>query len=158
MKKTDKDREYWLDDEDFPFTEEYNEEIIKPAKAAKKRRQRGKKCILPDGTRCKKKCADCPKGVPTGESLSYERMVNSGNEVAEPSTTEELFDGIQELETLKAALASLAKDDYRLIRALFYEEKSEREYGEEIETSGKTIHSRKKAILKRLRAFFDKYQ
>ncbi len=157
MKETEKDRYFWLDNEKIPVDEKFHEEIIKPAMAAKKRRQRAKKCRLSDGTRCKMKCADCDR-VPSGYDLSYERLVNSGYEAADPSTTEEIFDGIQELETLYAALSTLTQDDYRLIMAMYFEDKTEREYGAEIETSEKTIHSKKMAILKRLRAFFDKIQ
>jgi RNA polymerase sigma factor (sigma-70 family) len=158
VKATKKDKDFWLDDEGFSLTEEYHEEIIKQEQAAKKRKQRAKKCILPDGTRCKKKCADCPKGAPTGDALSYDWLVLSGYEVAGPTTTEEIFDGIQELETLKSALASLTEDDCRLVRAMYYEDKTERECGTEMNISPSKVHRKKKAILKRLKAFFEKYQ
>lgn len=56
-----------------------------------------------------------------------------------------------ELEKLKNALLQLNKDEYKLIKALFFEQKSVREYAETIDIPYSTIQYKKKKILKKLK-------
>ena len=56
-----------------------------------------------------------------------------------------------EVEQLKKALLKLKPEEYKLIKALFYEEKSVREYAEIIGKPFTTIQSKKNAIIKKLR-------
>ena len=56
-----------------------------------------------------------------------------------------------ELEKLKNALLQLNKDVYKLIKALFFEQKSVREYAETIDIPYSTIQYKKKKILKKLK-------
>ena len=56
-----------------------------------------------------------------------------------------------ELEKLKNALLQLNKDEYKLIKALFFEQKSVREYAETIDIPYSTIQYKKAKILKKLK-------
>ena len=56
-----------------------------------------------------------------------------------------------ELEKLKNALLQLNNDEYKLIKALFFEEKSVREYAEIIDIPYSTIQYKKAKILKKLK-------
>lgn len=56
-----------------------------------------------------------------------------------------------EIEQLKNALLKLDNDEYKLIRALFFEQKSIREYAKEIRIPFMTIQNRKNKILKKLK-------
>lgn len=56
-----------------------------------------------------------------------------------------------ELEKLKNALLQLNKDEYKLIKALFFEQKSIREYAETIDIPYSTIQYKKAKILKKLK-------
>ena len=55
------------------------------------------------------------------------------------------------MEKLKNALLQLNKDEYKLIKALFFEQKSVREYAETIDIPYSTIQYKKKKILKKLK-------
>ena len=55
-----------------------------------------------------------------------------------------------EIEQLKNALLKLDNDEYKLIRALFFEQKSMRENAKEIRIPFMTIQNRKNKILKKL--------
>lgn len=56
-----------------------------------------------------------------------------------------------EVEQLKNALLQLNADEYKLIMALFFEEKTVREYAEIVGKPFTTIQSKKNAIIKKLR-------
>lgn len=58
-----------------------------------------------------------------------------------------------EVEQLKNALLKLSDDDYKLVRALFYEEKTVREYSKILGIPHNTVQYRKKQILKKLKKF-----
>lgn len=57
------------------------------------------------------------------------------------------------LEKLHMALAKLPEKDRELIVALFYEEKSERKYAEQIGVSPSTVHRRREKIIKKLKNY-----
>ena len=58
-----------------------------------------------------------------------------------------------EVEQVKQALLELKEDEYKLIKALFYEEKSLREYAQILGIPFATVQTRKRAILKKLKKF-----
>ena len=58
-----------------------------------------------------------------------------------------------EVEQVKQALLELKEDEYKLIKALFYEEKSLREYAKILGIPFATVQTRKRAILKKLKKF-----
>ena len=60
------------------------------------------------------------------------------------------------LEQLFAALSELTGDERALIDALYFKEKSEREYAAESGVPHPTVHSRKNAVLKKLKTLLDK--
>ena len=58
-----------------------------------------------------------------------------------------------EVEQVKQALLQLKEDEYKLIKALFYEEKSLREYAKILGIPFATVQTRKRTILKKLKKF-----
>jgi RNA polymerase sigma factor (sigma-70 family) len=60
------------------------------------------------------------------------------------------------LEELYLALEELTADERDIINALFFEDKTERNLSAETGIPHSTIHSRKNAILKKLKKFFEK--
>lgn len=56
-----------------------------------------------------------------------------------------------EIEELRKALLQLDDDEYKLIRALFFEKKTMREYAKTIGVHYATVHYRKKLIYEKLR-------
>lgn len=56
-------------------------------------------------------------------------------------------------EKLHMALLRLPKKDQELIYALFYEEKTERVYAEQIGVSPSTVHRRREKIIKKLKNY-----
>jgi len=61
------------------------------------------------------------------------------------------FERREEIEQLKKALLELNAEDYNLIKALFFEEKTIREYAETLDIPFTTIQSRKTKILNKLK-------
>lgn len=60
------------------------------------------------------------------------------------------------IETLHDALLQLPQQDFDLIYALFFENLAELQYARRIGVSRQTIHSRKKAIMNKLKTFCEK--
>lgn len=58
------------------------------------------------------------------------------------------------LDVLLGALSRLSKEESALVRALFYEGKSERTVADETGVPQKTINNRKRRLLEKLRKFF----
>jgi DNA-directed RNA polymerase specialized sigma24 family protein len=61
------------------------------------------------------------------------------------------------LDELYAALTELTDDERSLINALYFDEKSERELSKETCIPHQTVHSRKNAILRKLKALLEKF-
>jgi RNA polymerase sigma factor (sigma-70 family) len=78
-----------------------------------------------------------------------------GQTVANQALVEEIVEDKMMLETLYTALAELADVERELINALFFDEKTEREYAQETGIPNQTIHSRKTSILKRLKKLLE---
>ena len=58
-----------------------------------------------------------------------------------------------EIENLKKALLRLSNEEYKIIKALFYDEKSVRKYAREVGIPVMTIQNKKKKILQKLKKF-----
>ncbi len=89
--------------------------------------------------------------------LSFDALIEDGYE---PAPVDPLVEEIVEdrllLETLRAALNELSEEEYAIINALFYQEKSEREVAKDTGVPQKTIAYRKEKALEKLRDFFEK--
>ncbi|MCQ4936042.1 sigma-70 family RNA polymerase sigma factor [Anaerotignum propionicum] len=94
--------------------------------------------------------------VPSRED-SLERLMESGVQFCdEGATVEELAIEEVMIEMLLANLKFLTLEELELINALFYEEKSEREYAERLGVYHNAIHKRKKKIIKKLKYLMTK--
>ncbi|GHU54121.1 RNA polymerase subunit sigma-24 [Clostridia bacterium] len=83
---------------------------------------------------------------------SLEAFMESGFDIPDSGKlADEIAEDKLMLEMLLAALDELTADERNLINALFYNEKSEREYAAESGIPHPTIHSRKNAVLKKLK-------
>ena len=60
-----------------------------------------------------------------------------------------------EVDKLHTALSMLAPEEQALIRALFFEEKTERQYAEELGVYRNAVHVRKTRILKKLKKLLE---
>lgn len=92
------------------------------------------------------------------EIFSYDGLVDEDTKntnIIEDTNTDVEFQIERkiEVEQLKNALLKLSNDDYKLIRALFYEEKTVREYSKISGIPHNTVQYRKKQILKKLKKF-----
>jgi RNA polymerase sigma factor (sigma-70 family) len=60
-----------------------------------------------------------------------------------------------EVDKLHTALAMLTPEEQDLIQALFFEEKTERQYAEELGVYRNAVHVRKNRVLKKLKKFLE---
>jgi DNA-directed RNA polymerase specialized sigma24 family protein len=118
-----------MDGEKIPVSEEVYRAFKRPLWAERKRRE-----------------------VRAERERSLEAFMDDGLDIPDGGR---LMDDILEdklmLEMLLAALAELTADERSLIGALFFDEKSEREYAADSGIPHPTIHSRKTAVLKKLK-------
>ncbi|GHV36392.1 sigma factor [Clostridia bacterium] len=123
------ERHIVINGENIPVTEEVYRAYKRPAWAERKRRK-----------------------VRAEHERSLELFVNmpSGQKLVEEIVEDKLL-----LDTLMAALSELTADERKLIDALYYVEKSEREYGKQLDISQNTINYHKNRVLEKLRKFFE---
>jgi RNA polymerase sigma factor (sigma-70 family) len=123
------DKYIWLDGEKVYVSEEVYRAYYQPEWREAKRKE-------------KRKDTEC----------SLDALQDSGFAVA---SDEALIDEIVVdkllLDELLAALAELTEDDHSLIKALFYEDKSERDVAEKTGRSKTGIHKQKLRILQKLK-------
>lgn len=62
-----------------------------------------------------------------------------------------------EVDRLHTALSLLAPEERALIQALFFEEKTERQYADELDVYRNAVHVRKKKILKKLKSLLEDF-
>lgn len=62
-----------------------------------------------------------------------------------------------EVDRLHTALSLLAPEERALIQALFFEEKTERQYADELGVYRNAVHVRKKKILKKLKSLLEDF-
>ena len=97
------------------------------------------------------------KEVRDDMEYSLNALEDSGFEaVSDEKLIEEIVEDKLLLDMLFQALAELTEDERSLIDALFYEDKSEREIAAETGVPHPTIHSRKNAVLKKLKKWLEK--
>lgn len=93
--------------------------------------------------------------------ISYDHESENGvalkNIISNPiDNVEASFERKIEIEKLRIALLQLTEEEYKLIKALFFENKTLREYAEKIGISHVAIQRRKQRILKKLEKFLKK--
>jgi RNA polymerase sigma factor (sigma-70 family) len=94
------------------------------------------------------------RAVRAERERSFEAFTDAGLDIPDSCPpVEETAEGHINKEELYRALAKLTADEHRLVDALFFEEKTEREYAAETGVPNATVHSRKTAILKKLKKF-----
>ena len=88
------------------------------------------------------------------KEISLEQLIEKCGELPDNGeSVEEQIVRMQLLECLEKGLKSLSDEELKLIREIFWLEKTERELGEAYQVSQGTIHKRKKAIIEKLRKF-----
>lgn len=120
-----------------------------------KQDERTRKCRDEHGSRCKKKCADCPF-FQSGAHLSLERMIEDGHE---PADSHDILSILMKRELIAALHSELAQLDEcsRKILLLFGEGMSERQIAEQTGIPRKTINYRKNKLLRHLREKLNSY-
>ncbi len=88
--------------------------------------------------------------------ISYDKEDDNGNALKDviPDSNYNLENDVSrkmEIEKLKEALLQLSDEEYSLIKALFFEQKSLREYGEIIGKHYTTVQSNRDKILEKLK-------
>jgi len=89
---------------------------------------------------------------------SYDRLLELDRQFADTKEPqpEEVVCKAEMLQALEKALHTLTDEELALIQEIFYLERSEREIGRTAGIPATTIHSRKNAILKKLRKKLEK--
>lgn len=143
-----------IDGEQIPVTEEVYRAYKRPAWAERKRQERSKRCVISngkDGTkRCTDDCSKCDKQR-TGSVLSLNKFIDDGYEITDPVDLAEFVADKLLLEQLVSALDELGPDERSLINALFYKERTERDYAAEIGISNQAVGKRKHKVIEKLR-------
>ena len=121
--------------EKIPVSEEVYRAYKRPIWAEKKRRQR-----------------DTADGV---IPLSLDALMEDGFDAPDPADTAELAIQNLQLELLLAAFETLLPDEKSLIKALFYSDRTGRDYAAEIGISHQAVGKRKAKILAKLRKLME---
>ena len=88
------------------------------------------------------------------QRVNEDEEMNDKDVVADPNCNVEFeITRKLEIEQLKKALLELSEDEYKIIKALFYEEKTVRKYAEKIGIPYSNVQYRKKQILNKLKKF-----
>lgn len=126
-----------------------------------KKEQRGKRCLNPDGTRCKEECATCTriqridlKDPCNGLPLSLEEMEENGCPMpcSDPfMLPEEYVVKSEQHEELYAALATLDDFDRKIIEMYYFMGMNERQIGQELGVVQKTVNNHKTNSLETMR-------
>lgn len=97
------------------------------------------------------------RGPPISLSFSKFRLIGGKNAQQFPheESVENTVLHKLEVDKLHTALAMLTPEEQALIQALFFEEKTERQYAEELGVYRNAIHVRKTRILKKLKNFWN---
>jgi len=143
-----------IDGQKITVTEENYRVYKRPAWAERKRKERAKRCVISNGRggtkRCTDDCSKCDKQR-TGSVLSLDKFTDDGYEIADSVDLAELVADKLLLEQLVTALDELEPDERSLIDALFYKERTERDYAAEIGISHQAVGKRKLKVIEKLR-------
>ena len=129
------DKEYFIviDGEKVPVSEEIYRAFKRPAWTERKRSQ-----------------------VRAEHERSLEQFAEDGFDVPdEGALVDEIVEDKLMLDVLFAALAELTDDERGLIDALFFDEKSEREFAALQNVAQQTVHKKKNRILEKLKKLMD---
>ena len=140
-----------IDGEQIPVTEEIYRAYKRPLWAEHKRKERAKRCRDENGFRCTKDCRTCEKSR-EGSDLSLNKFNEEGYEVADSVDLAELVADKLLLEQLVVALNDLDPDEQSIINALFYNDRTERDYAAEIGISHQAVGKRKQKVIEKLRS------
>ncbi len=140
-----------IDSEQIPVTEEVYRAYKRPLWAEHKRKERAKRCRDENGFRCTKDCRTCEKSR-EGSILSLDKFNDEGYEVADSVDLAELVADKLLLEQLVDALDDLDPDERSLISALFYNDRTERDYASEVGISHQAVGKRKQKVIEKLRS------
>ena len=90
---------------------------------------------------------------------SYERLLEQDRQFSDPNAATPEDDAVKAdlLDRLAQALHTLSDDERNIIRELFYLEKTERDASASLHMPLSTFHSRKNAVLKKLRESIEKF-
>ena len=108
------------------------------------------RCCDENGNRCTKSCRECPK-LRDGGDLSLEKFTDDGFELADSVDIAGLIADKLLLEQLVVALDDLDLGERSLVDALFYNDRTERNYAAKIGVSHQAIGKRKKKVIEKLR-------
>lgn len=102
--------------------------------------------------------AQTAKFTPSRED-SYERLLEQDRQFPSPDieAAEDLAIKSVMLDLLHEALTTLSDDEMALVRELFFLEKTERQISKALNITKTTLQRRKKAILRKLRNFVEKF-
>jgi DNA-directed RNA polymerase specialized sigma24 family protein len=140
-----------IDGEQIPVTEEVYRVFKRPLWAEHKRKERAKRCRDENGFRCTKDCRTCDKRC-EGSVLSLDRFSEAGFDVPDEVDMADLVADKLLLEQLMEALDDLEPDERSLIDALFFNDRTERDYAAEIGISHQAVGKRKNKVIGKLRS------
>lgn len=144
-----------IDGQQIPVSEEVYRAYKQPLWAEHKRKERKKRCVISGGKSGTKRCdGDCSKcgRQRTGGILSLDKLAEDGFDAADSVSVAELVEDKLELELLTAALEKLDPDERSLIDALFYKDRTVRDYAAEIGVSHQAVVKRKQKVIEKLRS------
>nr|WP_243141035.1 MULTISPECIES: sigma-70 family RNA polymerase sigma factor [unclassified Lactonifactor] len=93
--------------------------------------------------------------IPSREDSLDRLMDENAQQFAHEESVENTVLHKLEVDKLHTALTMLAPEEQALIQALFFEEKTERQYAEELGVYRNAIHVRKTRILKKLKKLLE---
>lgn len=139
-----------IDGEQIPVTEEVYRAYKQPLWAEHKRKERAKRCRDENGFRCMKDCRTCTK-LRDGGDLSLDKFSDDGFDITDPVDIGELVADKLILEQLVKVLDDLDPDERSLINAIFFQNRTERDYAAEIGISHQAVGKRKNKVVEKLR-------
>jgi len=143
--------------ERIPSSETTFRTFVRPVWAEHKRRERESKCRDSKGIRCSKKCEFCDQQQ-IGKPLSWDKLVEDGYDLADPTDITETVDDTELKEALRKAVNELMEDERRIIEIAF-QGKSERKSANEVGLPRNTfIYRRDKAVGKLRKILFKNFR
>ncbi len=144
-----------IEGEQIPVTEEIYRAYKRPLWVEHKKEERAKRCRDEKGKRCNKDCKSCSKHR-EGSNLSLDKFSDDGFDFTDPVDVAEFVADKLILEQLTHAISELEPDERSLIEALYYKDRTEREYAAEIGISHQAVGKRKQKIIEKLRKYMDR--
>lgn len=143
----DNQRYIEIDGEQIPVTEEVYRAYKRPLWAEHKRKERAKRCRDAKGRRCTEDCSTCPKAREVSV-LSLDRFREEGG--LEPADTFDMAEFVADRLLLEQLFSALNEEELALINALFYDERTERDYASELGISHQMVGKRKNKLIAKL--------